>query len=84
MMAPPPLVPEQHRCPVSGAPIDPEVHNGSEDERVYFANEECLSDWKSDTELYKLNLEVQKEGPWNPEEDGFPSRQYEHGEDQAG
>ena len=77
-----PLVPNQHRCPVSGAPINPDVHNGSEDERVYFANEECMLDWKSDKEAMMANLEIQKEGPWNPDEEGFPSAEYEYGEDQ--
>ncbi len=71
-----PLVPKQTRCPVSGARIKAEYHNGSEDERVYFNNSECVSDWESNKEMYMLNLEAQKEGPWNPSEDGWPSRQY--------
>ena len=79
-----PLVPNQHRCPVSGMPIDREVHNGSEDERVYFNNSECLSDWKGNKEMYMLNLEAQKDGPWNPQEDGWPSREFRDKESDQG
>jgi len=55
-----PLNKFQSKCPVCGAPIDPEVHTSSKQKRVYFDSEECVKEWKNNQGEYMEKLQEQK------------------------
>ncbi len=61
-----PLVPMQVACPVCGNAIKPDVHTQAKEDRVYFDSQECLNEWKNNTEKYRQKL---------LQEQGFPGGQ---------